>query len=258
MRDLGLEKFGENLFFTDDHEILDPAQWAARAKSGAAQAGGLAGAGADEGILSTEERELQSVKRAEEEERHGTGGRDLMGTGGSGSRLAMRITAEAKSALSALGESAGGTVVQLGIEVATETLELLRQESGVQPGKFLESIPSDRPSYSFYAYPGSASGNTTDAGGEGDGDQIVFLYTCPGSSKVKERMVYASARMSMLLAAKGEGVSVSKRLEQGDVGDITAERLAAEVGVNQSQDGGNGVSSGTKQGFARPKRPGRK
>lgn len=231
-RDLGLEKFGDSVFATDDVEILDPAQWEARAGG----AGGSTQRSDD--ILSTEERELQGVKRAEEEERHGTSGRDLMGEGGSGGNLAMKITDDAKTALGAL--STEGASVQLGIHMSSETLELLQRNERVQPADFLAAIPADRPTYSFYRYPGT--------------NDVVFVYTCPGGSKVKERMVYASARASVLAAAKGEGVLVTRRLEQGDADEVTVERLEEEVGVRTAAN----ETGGLKPGFAKPKRPGRR
>lgn len=243
-RDLGLEKFGDSLFATDDYEILEPSQWEGRGKSADGTTKGR------EDILSTEERELGAVKRAEEEERHGTSGRDLMGKGGSGNRLAMKITDDARAALASLTHSAGsgsgdsteGVLIQLGIELGTETLTLLGSSVGVAPEEFLSGIPGDRPSYAFYRYPGTP--------------ETVFLYTCPGGSKVKERMVYASTRSSVLSIAKDEGVDVSKRLEQGDAGEITADRLGEEVGVGGGAKEEAAVPS--SRGFARPKRPGKR
>jgi len=250
VRDLGLEKFGESVFVTDASEVLDPQAWAAR--SGGPDAGSAAGR--DEEMLSREERELQGVKRAEEEERHGTQGRDLMGAGGSGGggRLAMKITDEARAALAKVaGRDDGSVAVQLGIELASETLTLLRcDESAVEPAAFLDAIPRDSPSYSFLRHPAKA---------EGGAHVVVFVYTCPTGSKVKERMVYASARASVLQAAKGEGVDVTRRLEQGDAGEVTEDRLREEMGLKGDEEGAAAASSGAaRQGFARPKRPGRR
>lgn len=253
VRDLGLEKFADTLFVTDPEEVLDSSQWDERlvGKSGDAEV--------DIAILSLEERELQSVKRAEEEERHGTAGRDLMGGGGSGrqwgtsgaggtssSGVKMKVTDDAKAAFAAVSKDAmtgeGGYLVQFGIDLPTETLELLNSATGVSPGQVPGKIPSDRPTYSFYHYPGT--------------ETIIFMYTCPGTSKVKERMVYASSRNGVIEVAKGEGVVVSKRLEAGDPEDITEQRLRDEAGV--SSTGGDTAAASSRQGFARPKRPGKR
>jgi len=237
IRDLGLEKFGDSIFATDEDEVLDQALWRTRRANGVAST-----AGRDENILSREERELQGVKRAEEEERHGTSGRDLMGEGGSGGRLAMEITDDAREALRTLSQD--GSFVQLGIQISSETLELLKSESDVKPAAFLASIPGDRPSYSFLHYPGT--------------EEVVFVYTCLGSSKVKERMVYASARASVLQAAKGEGVNVTRRLEQGDADEVTETRLREEVGMKSEGEDGAAPTTSSRQGFAKPKRPGKR
>ncbi|ETN39126.1 uncharacterized protein HMPREF1541_05349 [Cyphellophora europaea CBS 101466] len=238
VRELGLEKFEDTLFVTDAEEVLEPSQWAERA-------GGSSGRGVDPNLLSQEERELQSVKRAEEESRHGTGGTALGGMGGGptsgGSKLQMKMTDDAKSALQSFSSAGAGSVMQLGIDIATETLTLLSQHAdAVQPAELARSIPSDRPTYSFYRHPAAP-------------DTALFLYVCPGTSKVKERMVYASSRSGVLDAAKSGGVEVSKRLEAGDPEEITEQRLNDEAGVSGGADAG-----AAKSGFARPKRPGRR
>lgn len=264
VRELGSEKFSETVFLTEREEVLEPAQWDERA-------GGWASAGAgqgqqDPGLLSTEERELQAVKRAEEEERHGTRGRDLMGEAGSGgvigardgtgaarSGVVMKIDDDARAALGDVAAGASGLVVQMGIEVSSETLTLLGRQEGVSVGDVAGMIPGHRPSYTFYSV----------------GSGVVFIYVCPGSSKVKERMVYASSRRGLLHIAEGEGVKVLKRLEAGDPDEVSA-RLEEEVRdlVRESAGGdaaegeesapGSGTATPSRGGFARPKRPGKR
>ena len=223
-RDLGLEKFADNLFATDPEEILDPASWESRKKSTSRA----------EDMLSSEERELQGVRRAEEEARYGTSGKDLMGSGGSGGRLAMKINDDAKSAINQLKTG----IVILGIDVSTETLVLLDQADNIDASAALKKIPSNQPSYAIFAYPGTT--------------ETVFVYSCPSSSKVKEKMVYASARAGVLQVIESEGLKITKRLEQGDTDEISEERLSQEVGL-QAND-----SATVKQAFAKPKRPGRR
>ena len=106
MKELGIE--GGTVFATESAEVLDPREWEERdrRRDGAA--------GADEALLTREERELQGVKRAEDEERHGTKGRDLMGSaessgvgGGSGASVgvAMKMDEAGKGPLKELGKS---------------------------------------------------------------------------------------------------------------------------------------------------------
>jgi twinfilin len=112
-KELGIE--GGSLFATESAEVLDPREWEERERRD--------GAGTDEAPLTREERELQGVKRAEEEERHGTKGRDLMGSegggggtgGGSSVGVAMGMHEAGRGSLRELaqsGESNEGMVVQ--------------------------------------------------------------------------------------------------------------------------------------------------
>lgn len=110
MRELGLEKFGGGqVFCTEAAEVCEEREWRDRDGTGA-------GAGAAEKPLTEEERELQGVKRAEDEERHGTKGRDTGMGGGGNVGVVMPVEEEAKGALKALAQETGkgrGMVVQL-------------------------------------------------------------------------------------------------------------------------------------------------
>ena len=75
-------------------------------------------------------------------------------------------------------------------------------------------------------------------------------------------MLYSSCRRSVLELARAEGVEVAKRLEADGPADITEERLMEEAGVREEkeraeEDVAKGAGGG-RQGFARPKRPGKR
>ena len=42
---------------------------------------------------------------------------------------------------------------------------------------------------------------------------VVFIYTCPSTSKIKERMVYASSRSSIISMAEQAGLKIAKKVE---------------------------------------------
>jgi len=65
-------------------------------------------------------------------------------------------------------------------------------------------------------------------------------------------MVYASSKRSVLEVARLEGVEVAKSLEASGPEEVTASMLREEV-----QPKSDGATAG-KQGFARPKRPGKR
>ena len=65
-------------------------------------------------------------------------------------------------------------------------------------------------------------------------------------------MVYSTSKRSVLEVARLEGVDVAKKIEVGGPEEVTEEMLREEV--QPKTDG----AAGGKQGFARPKRPGKR
>ncbi|KAL2000327.1 hypothetical protein VTN02DRAFT_3267 [Thermoascus thermophilus] len=148
------------------------------------------------------ERELEAVRRAEEEARSGTIGRDV-GIGGTfrkaagagGMQVSMPVDEDAKAALKALQQ---GGMVQLAIDIPTETIKLAESESSIAPGAVAGKISESSPRYTFYHYP--------------DTDAVIFIYTCPSKSSIKERMLYASTRRVAIEVGESEGIKVSKKV----------------------------------------------
>ena len=66
--------------------------------------------------------------------------------------------------------------------------------------------------------------------------------------------MYASSRSGVLDIAKAEGVVVAKRIEASEPDEVTEESLS--IGAASSNGGEAPISS--RQGFARPKRPGKR
>ncbi|KAF9892432.1 Twinfilin-1 [Aspergillus nanangensis] len=241
VRELGTEKFATTIFATEEDEVIGEQAWRDREaeKNGSAGAGGFR----REDLMGEKERELEAVRRAEDEARSGTPGRDIgiggsfhRGSGGAGTGAGMRfqmpIADEAKTALSEMQE---GSLVQLAIDIPKETFTLAAAETGVDPNAVETHIAPSSPRYTFYHYPGS--------------EVVIFIYTCPSGSSIKERMLYASSRMSALQAAEGQGLKITKKIEASGPDEITGDRLQEEVHPPQN--------NGLRQGFARPRRPGR-
>ncbi|KAL5336378.1 hypothetical protein BJX70DRAFT_283465 [Aspergillus crustosus] len=234
VRELGSEKFGETIFATDEDEVVGEKAWREREaeKNGSGEGGYRR-----EDLMGDKERELEAVRRAEEAARSGTPGRDI-GIGGtfargpSRMRIEMQVDEDAKEALTGLQQQG---LVQLSIDVPTESLKLAAAESGVDAESVQGHIPSSSPRYTFYHYP--------------DSEAIIFIYTCPSGSSIKERMLYASSRMHALQVAEAQGLKVSKKIEAGTPDEITGERLHEEVHPPQNAN--------LRQGFAKPRRPGR-
>ncbi|PYH91433.1 actin monomer binding protein [Aspergillus ellipticus CBS 707.79] len=239
-RELGTEKFSSTIFATEEEEVIGEAAW--RERDSEKRGSGAAGGFRREELMGEKERELEAVRRAEEEARNGTPTRDI-GIGGtfnrggafggaSGMRIQMHVDEGVKQALEGLQH---GGLVQLAIDAPTEAFKVAATESGVEPDSVQSHIPPSSPRYTFYHYP--------------DSDVVIFIYTCPSGSSIKERMLYASSRMHALTMAGEQGLKISKKIEASSPDEISGERLQEEV--HPPQD------NGPSRGFARPRRPGR-
>lgn len=99
------------------------------------------------------------------------------------------------------------------------------------------TICTSEPRYSFYRYT------------EIESAPLLFIYTCPSGSKVKERMVYSTSRAYVASkVAEEAGLTVDKKLEASDLDDLSAAALADEFKAKVE----------VKKAFARPSRPGKR
>ncbi|RHZ73847.1 hypothetical protein CDV55_107641 [Aspergillus turcosus] len=266
VRELGSEKFATTVFATEEEEVVSEDAW--RERDAERKGSGAKGEFRREDLMGDKERELEAVRRAEEEARSGTPGRDIgiggsfaRGGFGSGVQSGMRMTVDddVKTALDGLQD---GGLVQLvrslkfevdfkafnlslianyelceiqAIDIPSETFKLAAAESGIDANSVQTHISSSSPRYTFYHYP--------------ETDTVFFIYTCPSGSTIKERMLYASSRTYALRVADEQGLKISKKIEASSPDEISGDRLQEEVQPQQND--------GLRRGFARPKRPGR-
>lgn len=116
VRELGSEKFATTVFATEEDEVVGESAWKERDAEKSGKAGGAGNGFRREDLMGEKERELELVRKAEEEARSGTLGRDIGigGSVGSGIPSSMRVQMpadeEAKAALTGLQQ---GGLVQL-------------------------------------------------------------------------------------------------------------------------------------------------
>ncbi len=73
------------------------------------------------------------------------------------------------------------------------------------------TISADQPRYSFFKYRHDFEGRTE--------APILFFYTCPSESKIKERMLYATAKGVLVhTAGTGAGLTVVKKVKKASSG----------------------------------------
>ncbi|KAK2753246.1 Twinfilin-1 [Arachnomyces sp. PD_36] len=229
-RELGSEKFnGGGMFATEVEEVIGREAWGGEGGGEGGESGGVR----REDLMGEKERELDAVRRAEDEARSGTRGRDVgMNSGGGsggGAKIASPVGEGVREALRGIE---GRGLVQLGIDIPTETIVLIASQSNVSLDSVSSHISDSVPRYTFY---------------RPDSSSLIFAYSCPPTSSIKERMLYASCRRNIVVLAEGEGLEVSRKIEASSPEEV-AEHL---------QDGNEPEAEAPKRGFARPKRPGR-
>ncbi|KAF3924920.1 Twinfilin-1 [Orbilia brochopaga] len=221
-RELGTERFSESIFVTTKAEVT--AEGFKKHDAHVAKAA----------PLTEEEAALKDVKEAEAEASRGTTARASHVSSG----VSFPMSDAALDALRRLPTTPNG-LVQLKLDLQGETIELA-DDTASTAHDLIKVIPHDTPRYSFFNYSHKYAGVKE--------NPIVFIYTCPPESKIRERMLYASCRSAVLNAAiKEAGIEIDKKLESG-APDITEQQLAEEFQPRTEQ----------KQAFQRPKRPGRK
>ena len=236
VRELGIERFRQTIFATDKEELTAEG-WAKHEASEKVEA-----------PLTEEESGLKGVKDAEAAESMGTGIR----RGHVSNKVNVPTGDGVIEALKLLNEDGcKGTLVQLKYALPDETIQLDSSIDDVSPEDVGKTISSTEPRYSFYSHQTATSADGA------PGPVILFIYTCPSSSKVKERMVYSTGKsFTRIVAERDAGIAVTKSLEASEPEELTVDVLGG--GSGQSQDTPRESTPVGGGGFARPKRPGKR
>lgn len=234
VRELGLERFRQQVFATEKAELTAEG-WSKHEAHVSLDA-----------PLTEEESGLKGVKDAEAAESMGTGLR----RGHVNSKVDIKT---GEGVLEALGllkeEGCKGTLVQLKYALPKEVLTLDSSTDSVDPSDIGAHISTSEPRYSFYSVPSTSSAEP----------EILFIYTCPTSSKIKERMIYSTGKnWTRLVAERDAGIAVSRSLEVSEPSELTVEQLGGGRQGGEAQEGGAAETKPAGSGFARPKRPGRR
>ena len=208
VRELGTERFRETLFATTKQE-LTPDGWRRHDRHGESKA-----------PLTDEEQALQGVKEAEAEASRGTTARNSHVSSG----LSFPMSSDALDALRNLAHSTENLIQLVGksdgavelvaydsdeiqrIDPPNEAVEIVNKNS-VSAQELASAISDTEPRYSFFRYTHTFDGQ--------EQAPVVFIYTCPSGSKIKERMLYASSRAGIISTAESEAaLKITKKVSQ--------------------------------------------
>ncbi|KAG0196882.1 Twinfilin-1 [Mortierella sp. GBA30] len=138
--------------------------------------------------------------------------------------------------------------VKLAIDAENERIDLA-SEAKIPATALNKNIDEDSPRFTFYVYEHKHNGSAHDS--------LVFMYTCPSKSKIRERMLYSSCRSGVLQAAKDDaGLNVDKKLETTDVSDLTEAYILDELHPRTESPFGSSTGTNSPRGFSKPARPG--
>ncbi|KAL5511224.1 TWF1 [Sanghuangporus vaninii] len=246
-KSLGSAHFSDSLFATSKADITPQAYKAHKAHQAAPQP------------LSAREQKIADA-RAAEQAAGGTYEGSTARRNHVGQTVGMTWSDEAKKAVKDLGQGSGNELVLLSID-DTETL-VLSSASECPVEELSKRIPKSDPSFAFYAW---SHDNGPPSGAKRD---IIFIYSCPSSCSVKNRMIYSLQARALHHIAKSHladmpSVLSERKIETSDPTELNESFLKSELGLGTSAStAGSGTSTprqgGQAPGFARPKGPGRK
>jgi len=126
-------------------------------------------------------------------------------------------------------------------KIEDETLQLDVAAEDAPVDEIVQHISPNEPRFCFYTYSHEFQDNIVDS--------TFFIYSCP-QTKVKQRMIYSASKSSVQSLLGEFGVTnFDKTMEISDLKDLTEAYLFDMIH-------GNAAVLGSKDTFAKPKRPG--
>ncbi|KAI5955882.1 TWF1 [Candida jiufengensis] len=140
------------------------------------------------------------------------------------------------------------------IDSQKELIQLLKKSSNVKSTTIISEFSSlsNGPKYSIYNY---------------SPQKYSFIYTCPSGSSVKDRMIYAASKNSLIHELKKKyftDAKIFKNLEVGDLDELELTELEDQEDVKDDESVSSTSSSTTNNNsnnglrFSKPKGPRRR
>ncbi|RCK54322.1 Twinfilin-1 [Candida viswanathii] len=210
---------------------------------------------ADTGLLTEDEKILQGINNLSSFGNHGFK-KKLASMGGEedlakNQDILYKFDPELTAAFDGVSSADADKLIVFNIDLAAELVKLQTVESGVGVSQLVGVLDGANgvksPQYSVYAYrPGS----------------LAFIYSCPSGSAVKDRMVYAAFKNSLINHLKGKlagvDVAIDKNLEVGDLDELELSELQPEQQEEAESVDSSSSSSKTGLKFNKPKGPRRR
>ena len=108
--------------------------------------------------------------------------------------------------------------------------------------ELVQAISTTEPRFTFFRFKHNHNG--------AEESPVLFFYTCPESStkSIKHRMLYPLMKRAVITVAEQEaGITLAKKFEVDNPAEITEQSVLDDLHPKVA----------ARQGFSRPKRPGR-
>ncbi|KAI9569001.1 actin depolymerizing protein [Boletus coccyginus] len=244
-KSLGSTVFTDSLFATDKTDVT-PDGYAAHRRHQAAPK-----------PLSAREQEIADIKAFEREAGASYEGSRARQNHLGNQEVGYTWVEDAREAVGALRAGEGSRLVILQIN-ASEQVVLSSSVSIDDVNTLSANIPLSDPAYCLFAWQGASP----------NGRDIAFIYSCPGTSPIKSRMVYSTGagvifrQVRELLGEEHGFVLAARKIETSDPRELTEGFLKEELGLGNGTglDGNDTLarSAVSSTSFARPKGPGRR
>eukprot|EP00127_Corallochytrium_limacisporum_P001886 Clim_evm41s88 gene=Clim_evmTU41s88 len=182
--------------------------------------------------LTQDEEIAAEIKKFEGAATHGISTRGTNQMGG----IALGLNSDAIAGVTKMVNGDADCVV-LSINIKDEQIHCVRTENGTTPEQISALAPEDHPCYILFK---------TELNGEPE-KKNVFIYASPGfKGSIKERMMYASAKETLIDELKQQGLEFARRMEITEHSELA--ELAKDLNPPKVQKA---------RGFAKPKKAGR-
>lgn len=198
----------------------------------------------EDGPLTEEEKVMREINSLQDLNLgSGSSGKKLASMDNSSSQLLFKIDQDLESAFNTLKAK---DLIIFSIELGSESFNLIKKSTGVELSSLIDVLEScnnsSSPSPQFALY-GYLNG------------KLVLIYTCPTSSKVKDRMIYASNKQGLVTHLKSSlaanDIKLDKIIDIGDPEELEVEELKESTVSNAK-------SSNSSLRFNKPKGPRRR
>jgi len=132
--------------------------------------------------------------------------------------LAFPLVAEAIEQLDGFLAKSIALVV---LSIREEQTVLNRAAATATVADLVLALPQAEPCYALFNYAHDHGGNSCNA--------ILFLYVCPEESPVKQKMLHASSKGTILQALESRGIVITKSFEGIEASDLSDELLIKEL-----------------------------